>query len=143
VSAPARRGGGVDRAGDVGELVGAVLHDAETLAVQHADLLRAELRHNLADLGLATASVVAGAALTATASVLATLMFVHKLERSTRLPLWGCYGLVGGVAGAVGTGLLWSGVERARGVDPVPRETLAAVREDYQWVKDQAARFSG
>ena len=129
--------------GDLGDLLGAVLRDAEALAGQHVALLRAELRHELVEAGLAAASVGVGASLTAAAGVLGSLMLVHKLHDSTRVPLWGCYGLVGGALGAVGVGLLASGLGRAAAVDLVPRQTGAALREDFEWVKDQAARFSG
>lgn len=128
--------------GDLPDLIGAVLHDTATLASQHADLLRAELRADLAEAGLAAASVGAGAGLTAAAGVLGSLMLVHKLHDATRIPLWGCYGLVGGALGALGAGLIASGVRRAAALDLVPRQTAAALREDLDWLKHQAAQLS-
>jgi hypothetical protein len=128
--------------GGVSDLLGAVARDAGALAGQHLDLLRAELRHDLAEAGLAAASIGAGAGLTAAAGMLGALMLVHKLHSATRLPLWGCYGLVGGALGALGAGLIGAGVQRAGGVDLVPRQSLAALREDFEWVKHQAADFA-
>jgi hypothetical protein len=66
-------------------------------------------------------------------------MLVHGLRRSTRLPLWGCYGLVGGLLGAVGTALLAEGRRKAAGVRLAPPpETAAALRENLAWLEDQA-----
>jgi hypothetical protein len=126
----------------LGELFNAVARDVGTLAGQHAELLRAEVRHGLAGAGLAAAEVGAGEGLSAAAGVLLALTVVHKLHASTRLPLWGCYGLVGGALGAVGAGLVASGLRRAKRLDLVPRQSLAALREDFQWVNDQAAHFT-
>ncbi len=56
-------------------------------------------------------------------------MLVHGLHRSTRIPLWGCYGLVGGVLAAVGGGLIAAGTRRAVSISIVPRETIAALGE--------------
>ena len=64
-------------------------------------------------------------------------MLVHGLHRSTRLPLWGCYGLVGGLAAAVGGGLVAKGRPPPLGSSSVPRETAAALREDVQWIREQ------
>jgi hypothetical protein len=118
-------------------LVGLIVHDSERLLGQHARLLRSELRHGLRRVPPAVASIGAGAGLAAVGGGLGLLMLVHALHRSTRLPLWGCYGLVGGTLAAVGAGLMASGVRQAAGISLVPRETLGAFREDVQWIKNQ------
>lgn len=124
---------------DLPELAGAIVRDAEALLVQHVDLLRAELREEVREAGRAVASMGAGAGLVATGGVLGSLMLVHGLHRYSRLPLWGCYGLVGGLLTTLGAGLLASGAGRAARINLVPRETIAALREDVEWIKDQVA----
>jgi hypothetical protein len=66
-------------------------------------------------------------------------MMVHGLHRSTRIPLWGCYGLVGGRWRRPGA----AGARRAAGIQLVPRETIAVLREDVAWLKDQIAGPGG
>ena len=85
------------------------------------------------------ASVGAGVACAAVGGGLGMLMIVHALHRSTRLPLWGCYGLVGGALAAVGAGLMSSGTRKAAGIRLLPRETIGALREDVAWITNQIA----
>ncbi len=124
---------------EMADLVRAIAGDAERLLVQHAALARAELRDGLGRLPGAMATIGAGAGLVAAGGVLGTLMVVHGLHKSTRIPLWGCYGLVGGALAAAGCGLLTAGARRATGLRLVPRETIAALGEDVAWLKDQIA----
>ncbi len=132
-----------DRAGrelrEMSGLVRAIADDAGRLARQHAELVRAELREGLGPAPAAAAALGAGIGLAAVGGMFGALMVVHGLNRATRLPLWGCYGLVGGAMAAAGYGLAASGVRRAAGVRIVPRETIAALREDISWLKDQIA----
>jgi len=122
---------------DLASLVGAIARDADRLVGQHVDLLRSELRQGLDGAPAAVASIGAGAGLVAAGGVLGTFMLVHGLHKSTRIPLWGCYGLVGGVMAALGGGLIVAGTRRAAALRVVPRETIATLREDVEWLKDQ------
>jgi hypothetical protein len=124
-----------DIATKAAEAAETVAHDAERLAELHVDLLRSELRQAANEASPALASLGAGAGLAAAGGLLGSLALVHGLQRATRMPLWTCYGLVGGVLGAVGVGLMGSGGRRLSGVNLVPYETLAALREDLEWVK--------
>jgi hypothetical protein len=124
-----------DIASKVSEAAESVAHDAERLAILHVDLLRSELKQAAGDASPALVSLGAGAGLAAAGGLLGSLALVHGLQRATRMPLWTCYGLVGGVLGAVGVGLMGSGGRKLSGVDLVPHETLAALKEDLEWVK--------
>src|SRR4051812_34973660 len=81
---------------DLAGLVGLIADDAERLLVQHVDLLRSEFPRGLREVPPAIASIGAGVGLVAVGGILGSLMLVHGLHKSTRIPLWGCYGLVGG-----------------------------------------------
>ena len=64
-------------------------------------------------------------------------MLVHGLHRTTRLPLWGCYGLVGGLLGTIGVGLVVGGTRRLSSVNLLPRETIATLGEDLEWIRNK------
>lgn len=117
------------------EQIEPVVQDAEKLVGLHVDLLRAELRQAAGEASPALASLGAGAGLAAAGGLLGSLALVHGLQRTTRMPLWTCYGLVGGVLGAVGVGLMGAGGRRLSDVGFIPYETLAALKEDLEWVK--------
>jgi hypothetical protein len=115
-----------------------IINDIQKLVGEHIDLLREEVKGEVRQAATAAASLGTGAGLTALGGVLGTLMVVHLLHRTTRLPLWACYGLVGGTVGGLGAGLLYSGGREAAGLRLLPRQTVRAVREDFDWVKEQA-----
>ena len=122
---------------DLASLVGAIARDTERLLGQHADLLRSELREGLRGAPAAMAAMGAGAGLLAAGGLLGSLMLVHGLHKSTRIPLWACYGLVGGAMAAVAGGLVVAGTRRAAALRVLPHETITALREDFQWLKEQ------
>ena len=74
-----------------------IVRDAERLATLHTDLLRSELRQTAAAVSPALNSIGAGIGLASAGGLLASLALVHGLHRSSRLPLWGCHGVVGAV----------------------------------------------
>lgn len=125
-------------ADDVGALVGEITDLAGDLARQQLSLLAAEVRQKVSEAGGAAAALAAGAGLLAAGGALSTVAVVHLLHESTRLPLWACYGLVAGVAGAAGLELLADARARAAAVrSPALPETTEALRENFTWLKEQ------
>jgi hypothetical protein len=124
---------------DVTTLLKDIVRDTEKLIGQQFDLLRTELKQELDQAKSAAVSLGAGAGLTAAGGVLATLMLVHGLHRATGLPLWGCYGLVGGVLGAAGAGLLARGWKGVAGLEFPPPQTTQTLRENFTWPEGQKA----
>lgn len=118
------------------ELIDPIVQDAKRLVGLHGALLRSELHQAGGELSASLVLLGAGAGLAATGGVLGSLMLVHGLHRSVRLPLWGCYGLVGGVLGAVGVGLMGAGTRRLSQASLIPYETIAAIQEDVEWIKE-------
>jgi hypothetical protein len=123
---------------DVPTLVKDVVDDTQRLLGQQMDLLRSEVRQGLERARSAAVSLGTGAGLTAAGGLLSTFMLVHGLNRATRLPLWACYGVVGGLLGAAGLRLLAVGRREAQGVRLVPEQTVEALQENLSWLKDQA-----
>jgi hypothetical protein len=120
------------------ELIADIVGDAEALLAQQVALFRSEVAREVHRVGDAAFELGAGAGLAATGGALGALAIVHGLRRATRLPLWSCYGLVGGVLGAAGVALLTSGAGRLSGVRLLPPpQTAEALQENLSWVKQQ------
>lgn len=134
-------GDGPDLA-DVLDVLGGLAHDAGRLAQQQWELLRAEVRQELRQLEYGVGAMGAGAVLAAAGGVLSTLALVHALHRATRLPLWACYGLLGGTATAAGVGLLAQGRRQVAALRLAP-ETTEALAENFEWIGHQLGRETG
>jgi hypothetical protein len=115
---------------ELSHLAEGALRDAERLIGQHFDLLKTELKQELAKARDAAVGISAGAGAVAAGGALGTLMAVHLLHRVSRLPLWACYGAVAGALGLLGAGLLTAGVRRAADMSLVPRQTAAVLKEE-------------
>ncbi|QEH32397.1 hypothetical protein OJF2_08670 [Aquisphaera giovannonii] len=124
-------------AGEAAELAGLIARDAGRLLDQHGRLIRGEIRRGVRSAVPGVAMVGAGAGLAAVGGGLGALMVVHALNRFTRIPLWGCYALVGGAAATAGAGLMAGGARRIGAIDLVPRRTLGALKEDVSWIKSR------
>jgi hypothetical protein len=116
-----------------------VITDVEKLLRSHFDLLRSELRQEWDTAKTAVGALGVGAGFLAMGGMMSTLMLVHLLHRTTRLPLWACYGLVAGGLGAAGIGLLERGREEMAQLRLVPEKTADAIKEDADWAKEQFA----
>jgi hypothetical protein len=123
---------------NVGALATGIIEDAETLVRQQFDLLRQEVREEIQQAKAGAISLGAGAGLLALAGFLSGEMLVHLLHRSTRLPLWSCYGVVGGLAAAAGTRALNRGFIRVGKVGLLPH-TTQALRQNVTWLKEQTS----
>ncbi len=120
------------------DLLAGIASDTRQIAGDHLALFRAECAGELRKAAGAAAALGAGAGLTATAGVFTGLMAVHLLHRVSRLPLWACYGLVGGALGAAGLGGLAVGRCQAAELDIPGGQTIASLREDITWAREQA-----
>jgi hypothetical protein len=69
--------------------------------------------------------------------VLLILMLVHLLQALTALPLWACYGIVGGLLAAGGIGLLVLGTQTLAQLHLVPQDTVETMKENVQWPKEE------
>jgi hypothetical protein len=115
---------------DLPRLAEGAIRDIETLIGQHFDLLKSELKQELAKARDAAVEVGVGVGAVAAGGALSTLALVHLLQRVTRLPLWACYGAVGGSLGLLGAGFLRAGVRRASDLSLVPRQTAEVLKEE-------------
>jgi hypothetical protein len=80
-------------------------------------------------------AIGAGAGLAVADGLPGSFMLVHRPNRTTRLPLWGCFGLMGELRATIGVGLVGMGTRRLSGVSVLRRETIATLRDDLEWVR--------
>jgi hypothetical protein len=78
-----------------------------------------------------------GIGLAAIGGWLLILMLVHLLHALTALPLWACYGIVGGLLAAGGIGLLVLGKQKLVQLHLVPQDTVETMKENVQWLTEQ------
>lgn len=119
----------------IGMLLGGIITDMRNLFVQELRLAKLEIGEDLRRVKAALAVLAIGGAILALGALLLVLMLVHLLDAATDLPLWGAYGVVGGVMLGVGLGILFAGKKKAEQVGFVPEETAEAIKEDVGWIK--------
>jgi hypothetical protein len=128
----------------VGALLGDIVDRAETLLRQQGHLVASEARHELRKLAGAALPFGAGAGLLAAGGFLTAVATAHALHRATRLPLWACYGLAAGAAGAAGVRLLQAGRDQVARVQlPALPQTVEAFQENVRWLKEQVTSLPG
>ena len=122
-------------------LVKGIFRDAQELLDQHVRLVRSEVKQELRRLKTGVLSVCVGAGIAALGVICLLGMAVHALAASTPIPLWGCYGIVGGALGVVGAGVLFAGRRSVSDVHLAPPPVTArALKEDAEWLGNMKHR---
>jgi hypothetical protein len=124
-------------------LVRGIINDIGDLIKQEFRFAQAEFRSDLRKSREAILALAAGAGVAFLGVLVLTLMLVHLLHWLTlpagidpdpaRLPLWACFGIVGGVALGIGAVLLVAGKKKFDSFNPLPDETAKTVKENLQW----------
>lgn len=86
-------------------LVNGIFRDVKDLVVQGATLAKLEVKDELRKAKSAVIAAGIGLGISALGGVFLILMIVHALAANTDLPLWGSYGVVGGVLIVLGGAL--------------------------------------
>jgi Putative Actinobacterial Holin-X, holin superfamily III len=119
------------------QLLIGLIHDAQQLLRQEVALAKHEIRVELRKILGAGMSLGLGIGIAAIGGWLLILMLVHLLHELTALPLWMCYGIVGGLCAAGGIVLLVLGKQKLARLHLVPQQTVETMQENVQWVKAQ------
>ena len=118
-------------------LLGGLIEDVRTLLRQELQLLRDEFFLEIGKIRQAVVAIGAGIGFTVLGGVFALIMLVQVLHQFVHLPLWACYGLIGGLLLAVGVFLLIKAKQSLENFNLMPRRTLRSMKEDAQWIKEQ------
>lgn len=119
----------------LGELFSTLANQTSALVRQEVDLARTEMTQKVSSLGRDAGIIGAGAvlALGAFGALVATLIVVLDIW----LPLWAAALIVAVVLGIIGFVLIQQGLNAIKRIDPAPRTTIATLRDDVAWAKEQ------
>src|SRR3954454_3080080 len=120
----------------LGDLFGNLARDMGTLVSQEISLARTELTEKASRVGKDIAMLAVGG-LVAYAGLLAIIAAVIFLIADRGVPLWASALIVGAIVAAVGYLLVQRGISALKRQDFAPRQTIASLKEDTQWAKEQ------
>src|ERR671919_1696482 len=105
------------------QLLTGLMNDVKELLRQELALAKHEVRQELRQTLLVVVFLGIGVGIAAIGGLLLILMLVHLLHALTALPLWACYGIVGGLFAGGGVVLLVIGKQKLARIHLVPQET--------------------
>lgn len=124
-------------------LVKGIVGDVGELIKQEFKFARTELKSDLRKTGRASLSLAIGVAVALLSLPFLALMLVHLLHwlstpaphaDPAAIPLWGCFGIVGGLSLAIGIGLILIGRAKFMAFNPLPDETAQNIKENLEWI---------
>src|SRR5919198_4539257 len=115
------------------QLLTGIATDAKELVRQELALAKHEIREDLRKTKTAVLSLGIGVGVAAIGGLLLILMLVHLLQALAGLPLWTCYGIVGGLFVIVGGVLLVIAKHTSARIEGVPQQTVETMKENVQW----------
>jgi hypothetical protein len=118
-------------------LMSGLISDAKTLMQQELLLAKHEVLGELSKTRQAIISLGLGIAVATLGVILLTFMLVYLLQAFTALPLWACFGSIGGLFLIVGGILLYVGKNKMADIDLVPPATVETLKENATWIKEK------
>ena|SRR5437660_4096350 len=118
-------------------LLSGIVDDAQRLLRQEVQLARQEFKQEWQKTKSAAVSLLVGAATLALATIFLLFMVVYLLAYFTTIPMWGCYGIVGGALAVIALTLLVLGKQEAGQIQLLPSQTVATLKENAQWIQNR------
>jgi uncharacterized membrane protein YqjE len=119
----------------LGDLFSTLANQTSTLVRQEVDLAKTELTQKAARASREAAMIGVGAvlALGGYLALVATLIIV--LDQF--MPLWAAALVVGLLLAGIGYFVIQQGLQALKRLDPAPRQTIATIKDDIAWAKEQ------
>src|SRR5689334_21782018 len=95
--------------GSLATLVGGIVNDAKDLLLQEFTIAKLEMQQELRKTKSAAMSLAIGASIAAVGALFMLLLCVHGLVVLLDVPLWGAYGIMGGILLVIGAVMLVRG----------------------------------
>jgi hypothetical protein len=117
-------------------LVTGIINDVQELLRQQLNLFRQEVKDDVRKTKEAVISLSAGVGILVLSVILLSFMLVYLLNWAfpDALPLWLCYGIIGGLLLLGGGALLYAGKRKLTSFNPLPDQSVGALRENVQWI---------
>jgi uncharacterized membrane-anchored protein YitT (DUF2179 family) len=120
------------------QLVSDLVSDAKELLRQELALAKYEITQEVHKTKSALISLGAGVGIISVGGLLLLVMLVHALNALTGLPLWACYGIIGGMLAIVGMLLIYRGKKTISQIDMIPQQTVETMKENARWIREKA-----
>jgi uncharacterized membrane protein YqjE len=120
----------------VAPLVSGIVEDLQELLKQNLALFKVEVKEDLKKTKQAAGALGVGVGLAGVGALHLTVMLVYLLfwAFDPNLPLWACFGIVGGLFAAIGGALFLKGKRKLASFNPLPDESAQALKENVQWL---------
>ena len=116
------------------ELVSGIFIDVAKLLGHELELAKLELQEDIQRTKAYFAFLIFGGAIAAMGLLMMLIMAALLLNAGLKLPLWACFGIVGGLT-FLGGGLLVVEAKTKNGkVDFIPQRSAEAIKEDFKWI---------
>ena len=130
----------------VTNLISGIISDMGDLVRQEIRFAKAEVKSDFGKTKQAVTALAIGVGAASVSGLLLLWMLVHLLHWLTTpesaraaldpatLPLWACFGIVGGAIGAVAAFLVAGAIAKFRSFNPLPDETAKSLEENVKWI---------
>jgi hypothetical protein len=117
-------------------LVTGIINDVQELLKQQLSLFREEVKDDVRKTKEAAISLGAGIGILVLSGIFLCLMLVYLLNWAfpAALPVWLCYGIIGGLLLLSGGALLYAGRRKLASFNPLPDQSVGALRENVRWI---------
>lgn len=119
-------------------LVTGIINDAQELLKQQLTLAKREIQDDLRQTKEAALSLAVGVGLSFLAGILLCSALALLLSWLwPALPSWAGFGIVGGLLAVAGGAFIYAGQQRFESFNPLPDQTVAALRENLRWTTNR------
>jgi len=132
-------------------LVSGILDDMQTLVKQQMQLARKEVAEEVQKVAQAAIFFAASSAVLVYGAILLGLSLVFLVHWSSapagtdpaRIPLWGCFAIVGGPLTLLGMVLAWLGWQKVKSIHPLHNPATEELQKNVQWATNAKLPTNG
>jgi hypothetical protein len=119
--------------GSVTELVSGIIHDAQTLFKQQAEMLKAEVREDFKKSKRAAEYGAVGIVCTTVGVLGLITAAAYFLHEHYAFKMWASWGIVGGILAVIGVACAGFSYLLLERFNPLPDKTFNALKENLTW----------